>query len=333
MGDVAMSLHAVKALRKAFPELKITIATKPQFARFYSTIPGANVEVLEKPGNLRCLMKLIDRLKTYDIDCVADIHNVLRSKIIRMVLKITKGVRTASLDKQRGLRRQLKRKSGKEIIPIRHNVLRFCDVFKKLGLPVETPEVEKVTYPVPEGFSREFQECGGDTSMWAGFAPFASRQIKIYPEEQRIRLIGLMSEKYRKVFIFSGPGEEKRFATEMEQRYPNVISVFGRTDIWGEIALMSNLKVLVTMDSSAMHMASLSRTRAVAVWGATHPAAGFYGYGEDPEKDFIQTDLPCRPCSIYGEGKCRRGDFICMNSITPEMIMSALSDKAGRDGH
>lgn len=323
MGDIAMSIHAIKALREKYKSLKITIVTKKKFAKFYESVPDSQIITLGDPGNFKTLMQLINILKKSEIDFVADIHNTIRGKIIRSALMMH-GAKVAHLNKERRLRRRLRRLKGHDIIPIRHNVLRFCDVFEKLGFPVDAPVVKKEVLPVPSAFCDLFEKSNGDTSGWAGIAPFASKEIKIYPEEKRRKLIRLLSEKFERVFIFGGPGKEKDFATEMESEYRNVTSVFGKTDFQGEIALMSRLKVLISMDSGAMHMASLVGTRTISVWGATHPAAGFYGYGEDSSRDFVQVELPCRPCSIYGEGKCSRGDFKCMNSIEPEEIIRTI---------
>ena len=323
MGDVAMSLHSIMALRKQYPSLRITIATKKKFAKFYETVPDSQVITLGDPGNFKSLLQLIKTLKSMDIDYVADIHNTIRGKLIRNSLRF-KGAKVAVLDKERKLRRRLKRMKGTDIIPIRHNVLRFCDVFARLGFPVADPVVSRKILPVPEGFAGELEASGHDTSGWIGFAPFASKEIKIYPEEKRSELIRMLSEKFERVFIFGGPGKEKDYAMKMEEMYKNVTSVFGKTDIQGEIALISNLSALITMDSGAMHMASLVGTRTISVWGATHPAAGFFGYGEDASKDFVQVELPCRPCSIYGEGECTRGDFKCMNDIKPEDIIKRI---------
>ena len=79
------------------------------------------------------------------------------------------------------------------------------------------------------------------------------------------------------------------------------------------------------MDSLAMHMASLVATPVVSVWGATHPALGFLGYGCSPE-GILQVDMPCRPCSVYGEMKCQYGDYRCLRAITPEMIVDKVDE-------
>ena len=93
---------------------------------------------------------------------------------------------------------------------------------------------------------------------------------------------------------------------------------------------MSHLDVMVSMDSANMHLASICGTRVVSVWGATHPFAGFMGWNQSTA-DAVQADMPCRPCSIYGNRPCLRGDYACLTSIQPEAIVQkverALSEK------
>ena len=317
MGDVIMSLFAVSALRKAYPDLKITVATKPKFAGFYAGIPDVEVLVLDKEGSLKSLFRLIRLASRSGIGYVADIHNSLRSRIVRYCFRL-KGAKIALFRKDRRERGSIKGR-GADIPPFRHNVLKFCDVFARLGFPVPDPERQRVVKPLPEVF-------GSKTGRWIGYAPFASKAMKIYPEDKARILVKMMSGSFDRVFIFSGPGHELDFAREMEETFPNVTAVFGRTDIAGEIALMSGLDAVVTMDSSSMHLASLVGTPLVSVWGATHPAAGFMGYGYDIGRNCIQTDIPCRPCSIYGEGQCRYDTMRCFDGITPEMIMERVRD-------
>lgn len=322
MGDVAMSLRAVSALRKTYPSLKITVATKKKFEKFYRLVPDVNIITLSPDGSFKSLRALIKEAKSLGINYVADIHNTIRGKIIRCAFRFY-GAKVATLDKLRGERTALKNRKGAEIVPMRHNVLRFCDVFAALGFPVPEPEPEKrVERAVPEAFGEK------KTGRWAGYAPFASKSMKIYPEPLSRQLVASLSSEFDRVFIFSGPGKEKDFAEEMESTYDNVTRVFGRTDLWGEMDLMANLDVLISMDSSAMHMASTVGTPLVTVWGATHPAAGFYAYGMDVEKNCVQLDLDCRPCSIYGEGDCRRGDYKCLFGIEPSDIMKKVRECA-----
>ena len=90
-----------------------------------------------------------------------------------------------------------------------------------------------------------------------------------------------------------------------------------------ELILMSHLDVMLSMDSGNMHMASVVDTPVVSVWGATHPYAGFLGWGQRME-DTVQIDLPCRPCSVYGDKICMRNDYACLQNIAPDQIVKKV---------
>ena len=92
-----------------------------------------------------------------------------------------------------------------------------------------------------------------------------------------------------------------------------------------ELILISHLDVMISMDSANMHLASLVGTRVVSVWGATHPYCGFLGWNQKEEDAVQNTELECRPCSVFGNKPCHRGDFECMNSISPNAIIERLN--------
>jgi ADP-heptose:LPS heptosyltransferase len=87
-----------------------------------------------------------------------------------------------------------------------------------------------------------------------------------------------------------------------------------------ELMLISHLDGMISMDSANMHLASIYGVPVVSIWGATHPFLGFYGYGQDPER-IVQAELFCRPCSVFGNKPCYRGDFACMKMIEPQTII------------
>ena len=76
------------------------------------------------------------------------------------------------------------------------------------------------------------------------------------------------------------------------------------------------------MDSGNMHLAALSGTRVLSIWGATHPDAGFGPWGQGDE-GIIQVPadvLTCRPCSVFGNVPCWRGDLACLNDISVDVV-------------
>jgi len=90
-----------------------------------------------------------------------------------------------------------------------------------------------------------------------------------------------------------------------------------------EYALLGKCDLMLTMDSANMHLASLMGLKAVTIWGATAPACGFQGFGQDASDD-IQLDMACRPCSIYGERECRYGDYRCLKNIPPDVVVKRV---------
>jgi ADP-heptose:LPS heptosyltransferase len=88
---------------------------------------------------------------------------------------------------------------------------------------------------------------------------------------------------------------------------------------------MSHLDVMISMDSANMHLASLTGIPVVSIWGATHPYAGFMGWKQSQD-NAIQIPMDCRPCSIFGQKPCRRGDYACMTNIRPETIVEKINN-------
>jgi ADP-heptose:LPS heptosyltransferase len=100
-----------------------------------------------------------------------------------------------------------------------------------------------------------------------------------------------------------------------------MVGVLG--SLYREALLMSHLHVMLTMDSANMHLAALVNTPVLSIWGATHPFAGFLGWRQSLE-NVIQVDMACRPCSIYGSKPCSKGDYPCLNRITPEEVVARI---------
>ena len=308
IGDVAMLVHAVRALRQTYPDLEIVIATKPRMPAFFTGIEG--LQFIEIKG----FRQLLKDIRAAQPDCVADLRNEFRGKLVRLIMGL-RGVPCAKYRQRYAQRRPLLRPHNKQLVWLENNVLRFCDVFAELSYPVEPPALARWQAPLPPVF-------GEKTGRWAGYAPFAASELKIYPEPQRTELVKALAARFDKVFLFSGGGEELAFCQRMASACPNVVPVFKKTDLAGEVSLMSRLDVIITMDSSAMHMASLAGAPLLAIWGSTHPAVGYSAWGADPSRNYLQLDLPCRPCSVYGEGKCRLGGCPCLKDISVESILA-----------
>ena len=142
MGDVAMLPHALRALKEACPELRITVGTQAMFRPFFSSLDVEFLEVDVKGAqhSLLGMWRLASGVRRrLGVDAVADVHGTLRSMAFTLAARLH-GIRTASIRKGRAEKRAFIRCGGRGMEPLRHSVLRYCDVFRALGFECPDPK-------------------------------------------------------------------------------------------------------------------------------------------------------------------------------------------------
>src|SRR5690606_16128094 len=90
--------------------------------------------------------------------------------------------------------------------------------------------------------------AGEKQATWIGISPFAQHLQKVYPLNKMENVIQHFSDY--KIFIFGGGDEEKSIAEAWQNKYQNVTSTIGKFSIREELKLISNLDVMISMDSS-----------------------------------------------------------------------------------
>jgi ADP-heptose:LPS heptosyltransferase len=203
---------------------------------------------------------------------------------------------------------------------------RYADVFEKLGLSVQLDVKQGILHPHP---NRGLLPGKKKTGLLIGIAPFARHAAKMYPLEKMKETVQLLSlQDNVTILLFGSPGEAKTLE-EWEKNMTGVYSLAGKMNFSGELNVIAQLDVMVSMDSANMHLASLYGIPVVSVWGGTHPFLGFYGWGQ-PMENAIQSNLPCRPSSVFGNKECPvHGKQGCMMIITPEMIADRVKEICG----
>ncbi|WP_183574543.1 glycosyltransferase family 9 protein [Mucilaginibacter sp. X5P1] len=325
MGDVAMTVPVVKALLDQNPEVTITYASRPEFAEFFKNIPRLNfypADLKELYKGLGGLIKLFNHLKSQEhFDAVADLHNNLRTQILRRLFRLT-DVKTAALDKGRAEKKLLTRFPNKVLKPLKRTTERYADVFREIGFDVILDyKLVKGSKPLTDDI---ISITGEKTTPWIGISPFAKHKGKIYPLEKMEEVIAELDKQDVKIFLFGGSVNEQEVCSEWEKKYTNVISTVRILNMQQEFVLINNLDVMLSMDSAGMHLASLEGTPVVSIWGATHHYAGFLGYGQS-ENDIVADTIECRPCSVYGNKPCFRKDYACLHRINAETIVDKLT--------
>lgn len=254
-------------------------------------------------------------------DAVVDLHDVIRSKFLRLLFTLS-GVRCAKINKGRRQKQQLTRKENKKMVQLPTTFDRYAQTFNKLGFEVTNRfDYLYTNVLLPEAVT---ELIGKKRCSWIGIAPFAKHAGKVYPLPMMERAVEKLSNRDEiLILLFGGGKQEESLLEEWALKYCNVISVAGKFSLADELKIISNLDVLISMDSANMHFASLVNTPVVSIWGATHPFAGFYGWQQNPNHA-IHIELPCRPCSVYGNKPCYNKSNACLNLISPEMIYDKI---------
>lgn len=333
LGDVAMVAPVVYALAQQYPDVRITVLSRPFARTFFDDLaPNVNFMAADVKGEyhgVRGLNALYRRLVAKQFTHVADLHSVLRSRYLRLRFNMGR-FRVEHLDKHRHQRRQLlKSRRQEEREPLPTSFDNYFDVFAKLGFPITNPQFTSLFPPEGGNLNLLPRAIGPKLSWekWIGIAPFAAHEGKVYPPELMEQVLDRLVADHPKarIFLFGRGKSEDRLFPAWAKKYPQCTIVADCTEnMHQELILMSHLDVMLSMDSANMHMASLTATTVVSIWGATHPAAGFLGWGQKAE-NAIGIDMDCRPCSIYGQKKCKHGNYPCMYGIAPSTINDKLN--------
>lgn len=326
LGDVAMLVPAVYSVAARYPHDKFTVMTRVAFLPLFQNL-GFNINTIAfdpvRHKNIGGLMRLTKRVAKFGFSYIADEHDVLRTKIMRNVLRLSMK-KVARIDKGRPEKTEFV--NTKEVNgPLKSSIERYMDVFAELGFPAELTYTHFFEFTQRDFYLlRSVVNAEEKIGKWIGIAPFAKHDEKIYPLDKMEHVVKTLSEdSNNRIFLFGGSNKEKAILEKWVDKYPNVTSVAGQFSLTTELLLMSYLDVMVSMDSANMHLASLVQLPVVSVWGSTHPDMGFYGYKQD-KNNAVFADINCRPCSVFGDKECERGDIACMNDIPESAILNKI---------
>jgi ADP-heptose:LPS heptosyltransferase len=333
MGDVIMTLPLLRSFAASWPDEELIFVTKKPFDSFVRDIPGVRVFLSDHHGRHKGFFGLLrvwkDLRNQHKITAVADLHDVIRSKILRFLFRMG-GCRVAIIDKQRSARRKLIR--GRLTGSLRHTVDRYGDVFARAGYPVTILPGPWIR-PSGEAITKTASLSAGRTGPLVGVAPLARHRLKMWPADKMAEMLMMMTSRRECTLILFGSPDEAKSIDDLAALVPGSIPMAGRISLDEEMAIISQLDLMIAMDSSNMHLAAMLGVDTVSIWGATHPRAGFSAWGM-PEENQIQipdTELTCRPCTIYGKGECRRGDLACLEWLTPEIVLNRILYKLNKE--
>jgi ADP-heptose:LPS heptosyltransferase len=327
LGDIAMTVPVLRVLAATYPNVKLTMMSRKYAKPLFDDIAGMQFLEADVKGAHKGvgLLKLATEARSLGIDAVADLHNVIRSKVIRNYLSIS-GIKSSVIDKGRAEKKLLTSGDPAWFKPLKSTHQRYADVFASLGLPLDLNEHK---FPEPRTITTRIANLLDTKPLKAiGIAPFAAYKSKTYPFAlMRQLLVALNATGRFKLYLFGGGREEIEQLKQLQLEIPNAINVAGQLTLEEELALISNLDLMLSMDSSNGHLAAMFGIPVVTLWGVTHPFAGFTPF-QQPESNQLLTDrkkYPLIPTSVYGN-KFPEGYDTAMTSIPVDTIVEKILD-------
>ena len=310
-GDVAMTVPVINEFLQQNSDVKILYVSREKFKDLFPFHPNFQFYPADLDGKHKGifgLYTLAKELKTFKLSEIADIHNVLRTKILRFFLF---GIKSTVLNKARAERKALIRTENKVKKQLRPMVERYADVFRNLGYSLT------LSHELPK---KEIQ-----TENAIGIAPYALHDGKMYPLDKMRRVALKIAESGVKVYLFGGGSKEKKELESWEKDHENIESVVGKLDLNQELDLIRKLKLMVSMDSANMHLASVVGTTVISIWGTTHPFMGFLGYGQSMENVIQDESLEIRPTSVFGKEPKQLGKIDYFKNIPVEAVVDKIN--------
>jgi len=325
-GDVVISVNVIKAVIEQNQDCKIIYLTKKPFPVLFEKIERVEAITPDLNGEHKGflgLYSLSKELKKLNIDIYIDIHNSLRTRILRFFFSIY-GIKNGKIDKGRKEKKALTRRKNKVLKPLKNTAERYADVFRKFGIKVDLSAIKKSEKLVlPLSAKKLLPE---KDKKWIGIAPFSMHKQKTYPFEKIKQVIQLLSNKKFQVFIYGGGEKENNLANELVNEFSNVQNLIGQFILKDELTVIEQMDLMFTPDSASLHLTSLTTTKVLSVWGGTHYFAGF-APNHNPNHSIIEipiSELTCRPCSVFGKTACFRDDLACLNMITPQSVVEKI---------
>ena len=319
LGNVAMTVPVVASLSKRYPNDRFIFAAKKDLASMFASMP--NVQFMEVDNHLdwRGVFALWRDLRD-KIDAVIDLQDVLRTRILRGLMRLS-GKKVTSVRYGRWRKHLITFFGiGKKQLPSEFN--RYRDAFRRAGL--ETNDAFEALPVNGTAAQVVVERFGKKEGRWIGLAPFAKSRSNMLPYRVTKDIIELLTtDPDTRVFLFGAGQVECEMLRQWASVFPRTESVAGQLKLKEELELMRQLDVMICMDSANQHLSSLVGLRAISVWCATHPMIGFAGW-KQREEDIIQRhDLQCRPCTCHGTSHCRYGNFAC-REINAETIVQQI---------
>ena len=313
LGDIVLTTPVYHNLKLSYPECKIYVAVKEKFSDILAGNPYIDNLIVLKNGE--SLFSLIKRIRRENFDVFIDLHNKIRSFILRLFCGIPRIVvyRKNTIRKYIYIKNRIE---GKFLT--KHTIDRYLDVLQEIGIrpTIKSPEIF-----IDNHFNVFCEKHNiGQNDLLIGLNPGSVWPTKKWLPERFAEVADSLTDHYGAKIVMIGSNNDRDDIHKVlaATKHP-CIDLCGKTNLRELATLISRCALLITNDSGPMHIASALQVPIVAIFGSTTKELGFAPCGTN--NSIVEVSLPCRPCSSFGKKKCPKNHFKCMRDISSKTVI------------
>ena len=311
IGDIVLTTPVIRCLKQQVNGAEIHYLIKKRYSKILKRNPYVD-KIHEFEGDLS---KTISALKKENYHYIIDLHRCLRSKIVKIRLKVL-----AFPFNKLNLQKWIIVNFKINILPDIHIVDRY---FKTVSLFDVKNDNIGLDYFIPKEDEIDIKQLPlKKTDNFIAFVIGAKHATKQLPVEKMISIC----KKISFPVILLGGTEDIELGNKIEKEInTKVYNACGKYNINQSASLIKQSCVVITHDTGLMHIAAAFKKKIISIWGNTIPEFGMYPYMPGEGSEIIEVkNLKCRPCSKIGHNKCPKKHFKCMNEINEEKIINNI---------
>lgn len=316
LGDIVFTIPAVALFKERFPGVRLHYAVEERFAEIAGLIPGVD-GVVTVPGRrgMRDLLAFRRRLRELGVSTVIDLHSGPAAALLTLAsgAAVRAGFRTPN--RNWAYNRLVERFDPARPAHSVHNQARLLEAVGIVGAaPPPYPPLAPSAFVVSRRLA-PLIDVRPKVVLHLG----AGNRFRDWGEEHFADLARrLGSQGVAAVLVGGSPAEQQRAARL--SRLPGVHDLSGPLPVRELLALIASATAYVGADSGPLHLASLTATPLVALYGPNRTAVS--GPWRRGKLAVVELEMACRPCS---QRRCKYGTIPCMRDISTDRVHEAVS--------
>jgi heptosyltransferase-2 len=317
IGDIVLVTPVLRAIKQQLDgETEIHVLTK----RSYASVLDGNPNVTKIHMIDRSVQEVMPELKNQNFDYVIDLHNNIRSRVVKRTLK-----RLHFTFQKYNIQKWLWVNFGINQMPKNHIVDRYLETLKGFGVQ---PDERGLEYYIPE--SEQFKESELPALMRKPYIAFAIGATHDGKKLSEARIIEVVKSIQQPLILLGGKEDLATGEAIVKSCGENVLNTCGKWSLHQSADAVRRAEVVLTGDTGMMHIASAFTKKIISLWGCTVPGLGMSAYKPHPSSIIIEPKprsrfrFHSRPCSKLGN-RCKYGmDNRCIDQIEISEINRAI---------